>query len=356
MDKVFIKRTLNLARKGLGWTNPNPLVGAVLIKDQKIIAEGFHHKFGNPHAEVEAINNLRENPKDTTMYVNLEPCSYSGKTPPCTDLIIKSGIRKVVCATLDPNPKVWGKGIKKLKAAGIKVITGVLEKEAMQLNEAFFTFHQKKRPFVVVKFAASLDGKIATYSKNSKWITGEKSRQFTHKLRGQYQAVLVGINTVVLDNPHLGTRIEGLKNPLRIILDPRLRIPLDSQVLRDNNVLIASTSQAPPEKLTLLRKKGINILIFKNHKIQISRLLNKLTKMDIISILVEGGGTTLGNFVDEKLVDKVYAFFGPLIIGGNKAIPAIGGIGAETVSEALYLTNSQIEQFDRDFLIWGYTK
>jgi len=195
-DEIFIRQTLNLAKKGLGWTNPNPMVGAVIVKNNSMIGQGFHHKAGHPHAEIEALNNLTEDPTGATLYVNLEPCSNFGRTPPCTEAIIKHGIKKVVCATPDPNPENRGKGILKLQKENIEVTVGVLKDEAKKLNETFFTFHEKKRPFVAIKFAASLDGKIATRTGDSKWITNEKARIYARNLRGQYQAVLVGINTV----------------------------------------------------------------------------------------------------------------------------------------------------------------
>lgn len=354
MDKLFIKKTFELAKKGLGWTNPNPLVGAVVVKDNKIVSRGYHHKFGGLHAEADAFKNYKGNLKGATLYVNLEPCSHFGKNPPCADLVIRSGIKKVVCSTLDPNPKVKGGGIEKLKKVGIKVVVGGLEKEAKKLNESYFTFYTKRRPFVAIKFAAGLDGKIATFSKDSKWITSEKSRQFARELRGQYQAILVGINTVLSDNPHLGAREKGLKDPLRIIIDPKLKIPLNSLVLRDSNVLIVSTSQASQTKIDLLKEKDINFLIFKKPKVAIKDLLEKLAKLEIISVLVEGGSATLGNFVDEKLVDKVYAFYGPMILGGENALSAIGGKGAETIKQALNLTDIKIKRFADNFAVIGY--
>ncbi len=327
-DEQFLRGALNLAKKGMSWTNPNPMVGAILVKDKKIIGKGYHKKTGLPHAEIKTLKACRESPKGATMYVNLEPCAHFGKTPPCTDAIIASKIGRVVCCTLDPNPKVSGQGIEVLKKAGIKVSVGKLKKQARTLNEAFFTFHEKKRPFIAIKFAASLDGKIATHTSDSKWITNQKARDFARNLRGQYQAVLVGINTVLKDDPHLGVRVKGKKDPLRIILGTRAQIPKMAQVLRDQNVLI-----------------------IKNKKIH--DLLSILREKEIISILVEGGGKTLGNFLDAKLVDKVYAFHAPILIGGEKAV-SVGGKGAQIIQDALHLKDISYKKFDDNLLITGY--
>ncbi|MBI3109783.1 bifunctional diaminohydroxyphosphoribosylaminopyrimidine deaminase/5-amino-6-(5-phosphoribosylamino)uracil reductase RibD [Candidatus Daviesbacteria bacterium] len=318
-DIKFLKETLKLAKKGLGWTNP--MVGAILVKDGKMIGKGYHKKVGFPHAEIEALKKCRENPKGATLYVNLEPCAIFGRTPPCVDPIIKSGIKKVVYSTLDANPKNHGKGTTKLQKAGIETSFGILEKEARKLNEAFFTFHEKGRPFVAIKFAASLDGKIATYTGDSKWITNEKARRYARSLRAEYQAVLVGMNTVLKDNPHLG-------NSLRIILGSK--VPKNSQVLRDKNVLIINPKN-------------------------IKDLLNILREKEIVSVLVEGGGKTLGAFCDCGLVDKVYAFYAPIIIGGENAV-SIGGKGASTIHQALHLKNISYKRFDDNFLITGYTE
>lgn len=324
-----MQKALRLAKKGLSWTFPNPMVGAVIVKNGKVVGEGYHHKIGEPHAEIEAMH-TSPNLKGATLYVNLEPCSHYGKTPPCVVAIIKAGIKRVVCCTLDPNPKVAGKGIEKLKQAGIEVTVGVLEKEAQKLNEAFFTFHTKKRPYVAIKFAASLDGKIATRTGDSKWITNEKAREFARRLRGEYQAILVGINTVSKDDPNLGTRIKGLKDPIRIILDPNTKIPKNAQVLRDRNVIII------------------------NEQITISNLLEILKEKEIISVLVEGGGRTIGNFVDEGLVDKVYAFHAPILIGGEKSVSSVSGVGFGTIKEALRLKDIEFKKFDDTMLTMGY--
>lgn len=329
-DSYFIKKTLKLAKKGMGWTNPNPLVGAILVKDGGVIGQGYHHKYGFPHAEIEALKNCKEDPKGAVLYVNLEPCNHFGKTPPCTEAIILAGIRKVVCSSLDPNPKTHGKSLEKLKSSGIEIAVGSLENEAKILNEAFFTFHEKKRPYVAIKFASSLDGKIATRTYDSKWITNEGAREYARKLRGEYQAVLVGINTVLKDDPHLGVRTKGYKDPIRIIIDPHLRIPKNARVLRDTNVLVF------------------------NGQITIPELLEKLKERQVISVLVEGGGDTLGHFVDSGIVDKVYVFHSPVLIGGEKAVSAIGGQGAEKVSKALHLKNVSFKKFDDNLLTIGY--
>lgn len=352
-DEIFIRQALNLAKKGLGWTNPNPMVGAVIVKNGRIIGKGFHHKVGLAHAEVEALNAVTENPKGATLYANLEPCSSHGRTPPCTDAIIKSSIKKIVCAALDPNPINRGKGLAKLQKAGVEVTVGALEDEAKKLNETFFTFHEKKRPFVAIKFAASLDGKIATRTGDSKWITNEKSRIYARELRGQYQAILVGINTILVDDPNLGARINGKRDPIRIIIDPLLQIPINAQVLRDTNVIIVTSSKVEKRKRAQLENKGFPILVFDKKRITIPELLSRLREKEIISILVEGGGETLGNFIDSKIIDKVYAFHAPILIGGKKAI-GIGRNGAQTIQQALQLKNNSHKNFDDNFLTIGY--
>lgn len=351
---LFIKETLKLAKKGMGWTNPNPMVGAVLVKNGKIIGKGYHRKVGLLHAEIEALDNAKTSIKGATLYINLEPCSHFGRTPPCVDAIIKSAIKRVVCSTLDPNPQVHGQGVVRLKQAGIDVTLDILEKEARNLNEAFFTFHEKKRPFIAIKFAASLDGKIATKTGDTKWITNEKARAYARSLRGQYQAILVGINTVLHDNPHLGSRLKSKKDPVRIILDSTLKIPLTSQVLRDNNVIIVTTKYANRKKQEQLTKNDVTVLTFPTTTIYLHDLLDELRKREIISVLVEGGSTVLGSFVDAQLMDKVYAFYAPVIIGGKEAISAASGEGAKYIAEATYLKSMSFKRFADNLLIVGY--
>ncbi|MDO8577168.1 MAG: bifunctional diaminohydroxyphosphoribosylaminopyrimidine deaminase/5-amino-6-(5-phosphoribosylamino)uracil reductase RibD [Candidatus Daviesbacteria bacterium] len=352
-DIIFLQETFKLAKKGLSWTNPNPLVGTVIVKGNRIIGRGFHRKVGSAHAEIEALRACKEDPTGATLYVNLEPCSSFGRTSPCVNTIIKSGIKKIICSTLDPNPKVNGKGKKLLEKAGIQVIVGRLAKKARLLNEAFFTFHEKNRPFVAIKFAASLDGKMATATGDSKWITNEKAREYARSLRASYQAILVGINTILADNPNLGARAKNKKDPIRIILDPNLQIPLNAKVLRNTNVIIATTAKANKLKKEQLENKGFTILVFDSGHIKVKELLSALAEKEIISILVEGGGETLGNFVDAGVIDKVYAFHAPLIIGGENAI-SIGGKGADTIQNALKLKNISFKKFDDNLLTVGY--
>lgn len=352
-DSYFIKKTLLLAKKGVGWVNPNPMVGAVIVKNGEIISQGYHKRAGLAHAEIEAINSAREKLKNATLYVNLEPCSHHGKTPPCTEAIIKSGINRVVFSVTDPNPAVLGGGVIALKKAGIKVTTGILENEARELNEAFFTFHEKKRPFIAIKFASSLDGKIATKTGDSKWISNEKARKYSHILRSRYQAILVGSNTVLHDDPHLGSRLKGKRDPIRIIIDPTLKIPLTSKVLRNTNILIISTRHADKFKLAELKKRNIDLIKFNTSEIPLTEIIKELSKREIISILVEGGGETIGRFVDQKLVDKVYAFHSPILIGGKTATSAVMGTGFEKVNEALRLTGVSHKLFDDTVLTIG---
>ncbi len=349
----FMKKALRLAAKGLSWTSPNPLVGAILVKNSKIIGQGYHTKFGQAHAEIEALKSAKEDIANSTLFVTLEPCCHTGKTHPCVEAIIKAKIKKVVCAHLDPNPLVAGKGIKTLRKHGIHVESDVMKKEAIKLNENFITFHTKKRPLVAVKFACSLDGKIATITGDSKWITNEKARIYARTLRSQYQAILVGKNTVLKDNPQLGCRDKKYKDPIRIVLDSQLASPLDYQVFRDNNVIVATTCKAPQKKLDILKRKEINVFVFDDEIIPIDKLINELRKMNIISIFVEGGSEVIGGFLDNKLVDKVYVFQAPILIGGSKSKSAVGGNGVPKITDALRLHDIKHKKFDDNLLTMG---
>ncbi|MBI2612350.1 bifunctional diaminohydroxyphosphoribosylaminopyrimidine deaminase/5-amino-6-(5-phosphoribosylamino)uracil reductase RibD [Candidatus Kaiserbacteria bacterium] len=351
-DETLMHEALRLAKKGAGWTNPNPMVGAVIVKGTRVTARGFHKRAGKSHAEIEALSEAGEGARGATLYVNLEPCAHFGKTPPCVDAIIQAGIKRVVCATKDPNPRVNGKGITRLRKAGIPVRVGACANEARALNEAFFTFHRKKRPFIGLKYAASLDGKLSTRTGDSKWITNKEARAYARSLRGSYQAVLVGIRTILSDDPHLGVRAQGKRDPLRIILDPDLRIPLSAKVLRDQNVLIAASFGAPRRKKMALEKRGSTILLFKGKGIPLRGLLRELRKRNIVSILVEGGGKTIGSFLDERLLDRVYAFYAPVLIGGKDA-STIGGRGVRTLHGASRLNDVSVMRFGDNVLISG---
>ena len=351
-DAKYLEMTLRLARKGLGRTFPNPMVGAVVVKHDRIIGQGYHRKAGSAHAEVEALAAAGARAKGATLYVNLEPCNHFGRTPPCADVIVAAKIKRVVCCTRDPHKAARG-GIEKLKRAGIAVSFGRLEQEARDLNEAFFTFHETHRPFVAIKFAASLDGKIATYTGDSKWITNERARACARTLRAHHQAILVGINTVLKDDPHLGVRLKNRPDPVRIILDSTLRIPVKSKVLRDTNVLIFTTKRASRKKKRLLAGRGIEVVETRS-RINVEALMRELYKRGIISVLVEGGGDVLGSFVDARCVDKVHAFHAPILIGGETAKSAVRGRGASSIQQALRLTRVTRKIFGDSMLVSGY--
>ncbi len=352
-DKLFMQRCLELAALGAGWTNPNPMVGAVAVREGKIIAEGYHTRVGAPHAEIEALSKAKGSLTGATLYVSLEPCNHIGRTGLCTKAIIASGITRVVIPTLDPNPTVSGQGVAALEKAGIKVDIGVCEEQAKLLNESYFVFHTKKRPFVAIKYAASLDGKIATKSGDSKWITNEEAREYARGLRGKYQAILVGANTVVADDPHLGARSKSAKDPLRIILDPNLKSPVESKVFRDVNALVVTTDNSPSDHVSVFEKSNIPMLSYSGSQIDIDILLTDLAERDIVSIFVEGGGATFTHFLDSKCVDKLYGFYAPILIGSD-GIGFAPPAAASTVKDSLHLTSVSHTSFGDNFLISGY--
>lgn len=361
MDIKFMKKALNLAKMGAGFVNPNPMVGAVIVKDGTIIGEGYHKYFGGNHAEVEALNSVIENPKGSTIYVSLEPCSHFGKTPPCVNAIIESGIKKVIVAMLDPNPIVSGRGINILKDNGIEVITGVLEDEAKKLNEIFIKYITTKTPFCLMKSAMTLDGKIATKFADSKWITNNSSRQYVHKLRHKYSAIMVGVNTVLIDNPILTTRISDFegKNPIRVIVDSRGRIPLDSKIVKTVSkarTILATTNLAPKDKIEQLKEKGIEVLIVpnENNRVNLKILMKKLGQMGVDSVLLEGGGTLNYSALESGIVDKVNFFIAPKIIGGYLAKTPVEGEGVPFIKDSFSLKDINIHTFNDDVMIEGY--
>ncbi|MEA1870759.1 MAG: bifunctional diaminohydroxyphosphoribosylaminopyrimidine deaminase/5-amino-6-(5-phosphoribosylamino)uracil reductase RibD [Candidatus Bipolaricaulota bacterium] len=356
IDERFMRIALDLARKGEGYTNPNPIVGAVVVKDGRVIGQGYHRMFGGPHAEVFALDEAGDEAHGATLYVTLEPCSHHGKTPPCADRIIQAGISRAVIACRDPNPLVDGQGIGKMLNVGIEVTEGVLEEEARRANEIFFKFIETGLPFVQLKLAESLDGKIATRTGDAKWISGADSRTEVHRLRRRFAAILAGVNTVIHDDPLLTVRHVDGPNPVRIVIDGRGRIPLDARMLSAEGRTIVVTVRMAEEKEGNLRDRGIEVwrLPSDNSKVDLQALLSQLGEANIDSLLVEGGGETAATFLKADLIDKVAFFIAPILIGGRDAIPAIGGAGAEQVSEALHLKRIKIERIDEDLLVTGY--
>ncbi len=362
-NKKYMRLALRLAIKAKGRTSPNPLVGAVIVKDNRIIGRGCHRRAGEPHAEINALNMAGERARGATLYLNLEPCAHFGRTPPCTKRIISSRIKEVVIAMIDPNPLNCGRGVKKLRKAGIEVKVGVLEEEAKKINEAYTKYITTKKPFVILKTAMSLDGKIATKTGDSKWITNEKSRKYVHKLRREVDAILVGIETVLKDNPRLTSRIQDpgsripVRNPIRIVVDSKARIPLRARVLNKKApTIIATTKFALKRKIEALRKKGVKVLIIKDRdkKVNLKKLLKKLGELEVTSLLVEGGGKINASFLENSLVDKVLFFIASKIIGGEEALTPVEGGGIERIKDAIKLKDISVKRFEEDVLIEGY--
>ena len=352
----WMRLALSLAKRGEGKASPNPMVGAVLVKDGKLIAKGYHRYFGGPHAEIEALKRAKDKAKGATLYVTLEPCSHYGKTPPCTLAIIKAGVSKVIAATIDPNPLNSGRGIKILREKGIETEVGICEEKAKKLNESFFKFIREKIPFVTVKVGASLDGKIATFTGESKWITTEKSREVAHNLRNKFDAILVGINTVIKDDPKLLPPSQ--RKFLRVILDSRLRVPLSSKVLKDQKkapTLIFTTPKANLKKMRILKNEGIKInVVERGGKVPLKKVLSYLGEFGIMSLLVEGGGEVIGSFFEENLVDKIYLFISPRIIGGKNSLSWVGGKGIDSLDKSPKLKISSLKRIDEDIFVEGY--
>jgi diaminohydroxyphosphoribosylaminopyrimidine deaminase/5-amino-6-(5-phosphoribosylamino)uracil reductase len=363
MDIQFMKRALDLAKKGEGYTSPNPMVGAVIVKDGRIIGEGYHEKYGSHHAEINAFNNATEDVEGATIYVTLEPCSHYGKTPPCANKIVEKKIKKAVVCLQDPNPLVSGKGIELLRSNGIEVVTGVLEQEGKKLNEVFLKYITTKFPFVFLKTAMTLDGKIAAYTGDSKWITNEESRQFVHQLRHKASGIMVGLGTILADDPMLNTRLKDKKgkDPHRIIVDTHARTPLTAKILNmdtDADTIIAVSDNADQEKVRLLEKKGAEIIVtpLKNGHVDLLYLMKELGERKIDSILLEGGGTLNFSALESGIVDKLYAFMAPKIIGGSEAKTPVEGKGISSIKDAIQVENIELQRFGSDVMIEGYIK
>ncbi|EAX48596.1 riboflavin biosynthesis protein RibD [Thermosinus carboxydivorans Nor1] len=357
----YMRRALALARRAEGQTSPNPMVGAVIVKDGTIVGEGWHHRAGTPHAEIHAINQAGDLAKDATLYVTLEPCSHYGRTGPCVQAIVQAGITRVVAAMTDPNPLVAGQGFKFLRENGVEVIEGVLATEAAQLNEVFIKWITTKMPFGILKTAMSLDGKIATYTGHSRWITGLPARTRVHEWRSKYDAILVGVGTVVADNPELTARlIPNGKNPLRIVADSLARTPLNAKIVTDGKAptIIAVTPEAPSDRIAALKASGAEVIQVARGPdgIDLRSLFAYLGSRSVTSVMIEGGGALGASALAANVVDKVYWFIAPKIIGGRSAPGPIGGMGAEYLEQAVELENTAIECVGEDFLVTAYIK
>jgi len=360
-NKAFMQRALELASRATGRTSPNPLVGAVVVKDGEIVGEGYHQKAGKPHAEVIALEAAGEHSRNATLYVTLEPCNHHGKTPPCTEAVIKAGISSVYAATLDPNPLVSGRGIERLKEAGIEVNVGLMEQEARNQNQFFFKYVTRGLPFVALKTAMTLDGKIATRTGDSRWITNEKSREYVHQLRNTYDAVLTGIGTVLKDNPRLNTRLpqEDTRDPIRLIIDARLEMPTDSWILQTaskQETVVYCLSGADSSRVRRFKELGAEVVVLRGStgRVPLEEVFRDVAQRGLMSVLMEAGGQINAYALENRLVDKVYWFVAPRICGGDQAVSPVGGRGIELMSQTIDLKNVVVRTFDGDLLVEGY--
>lgn len=367
-DERFMRLALDLAEEARGRTSPNPMVGAVIVRDERIVGRGYHREAGTPHAEIHAIADAGSRAKGATIYINLEPCSHYGRTGPCTQAIIEAGLSRVVMAMIDPDPRVSGRGKAALEAHGIQVQTGILESEARKLNEAYIKYVTTGRPFVILKTAMSLDGKIATASGRSRWITSEDSRRVVHQIRDEVDAILVGIGTVIRDDPSLTTRLPNGRgrDAIRIILDSRARIPLESKVLNLNSsartIVAVSNPQASQEKVAQLKQRAgghggppLQVLMVpeQDGRVDLQALMERLGRMEIMSVLLEGGAEVNASALRAGIVDKVMVFIAPKLIGGSGSPGPIGGAGIDDLSEAVQLTDISVDRVGEDILVTG---
>lgn len=357
-----MKEAFRLAKKGRGRTSPNPMVGAVIVRKGRVVASGYHRRAGRNHAEVEALTTIGYKPgAEDVMYVTLEPCNHHGRTPPCTETILKSGIKKVIIGMPDPNPGVKGGGADFLRERGVEIKSGVLEPECRRLNEAFIKFNLTGRPFVIVKTALTLDGWSATRTGDSKWITNGKSRLFVHQLRDRVDGIMVGIGTIIADDPSLTTRLKGRrgKDPIRVIVDTKLRIPNNAKVLNqdsDSMTLLAVGQNISPELIKEIENERVSTVIcpVKDGLIDLETLMDILGKMSVTSLMVEGGTSIIGSMIRRKLIDKFYIFKAPKLLGGNDGFPMARGAGPERMDESLKLKDIKVRRFGDDILIRGY--
>lgn len=354
-DEAYMQQALELAKRGMGHVNPNPLVGAVIVKKGQVIGTGFHAKYGQAHAERNALAAATHDPKGATLYVTLEPCCHQGKTPPCTEAIIQSGIQRVVIGCLDPNPLMASKGVQALKVAGVSVTVGVLKCQCKALNAPFFHYIQHKTPYVVMKYAMTMDGKIATVTGASKWITGETARQHVHQTRNRYAAIMVGVGTILADNPALTCRLSGGGNPVRIVCDSHLHTPLDSHVVTTAQAIktIIATTNTDVVRQEAYRQKGVELVVTtaQNGRVNLPELMVHLGNRGIDSILLEGGGTLHFTALETEIVHKLQCYIAPKLFGGATATSPVMGAGFKAVENKIRLHNTTITQFDEDFLL-----
>jgi diaminohydroxyphosphoribosylaminopyrimidine deaminase/5-amino-6-(5-phosphoribosylamino)uracil reductase len=361
-DSDYMRMALDLAAKGRGFTSPNPMVGAVVVSGDQVVGRGYHAAAGTPHAEVNALDDAGDDARGATLYVTLEPCNHQGRTPPCTHRVLAAGIRRVVAAMTDPNPDVSGGGNDWLRAQGLTVDTGILEADAIRLNEAFVKFVTTRRPFVILKCAATLDGRIATRTGDSRWVTGPQAREYVHRLRHAVDGILVGIGTVRSDDPSLTTRLPdgGGSDPIRIILDSRLTIPPDAKVLRlesESDTVIVCSENCPVQRQRALRRQGVQVrpvAAADGGGIDLNALMDHLGEMGITSLLIEGGARVHGSALAAGIADKVNFFFAPKILGGDDGVPICRGNGPETMDASLLLADVSVQRFGPDIMVEGY--
>jgi len=360
-DSEYMNRALELAAQTLGRTSPNPVVGAVVVNNGEIVGEGYHHQAGTPHAEVHALRAAGPRARGATVYVTLEPCSHHGRTPPCANALTEAGIKRAVIATPDPNPLVAGQGLRILEEAGIETTVGVLRAEAVRLNQFFFKYIKTRHPYVTIKSAMTLDGKIACASGDSRWVSGEESRQLVHQMRNVYDAIMVGIGTVLKDDPLLNTRLENQtsRDPVRVIIDSKLELPLNSQIAKTSSrqkTLVFCNTENEADKKELLKQTGIEVIELSNAGdiLPLSEVLDELGRRELCSLLVEGGAEINASLIENGLADKIHLFIAPKIVGGRSAPTPVGGNGALLMKDAVHLYDLETAPCGQDILLTGY--
>lgn len=359
--EYYMQMALELAEKGRGFTAPNPMVGAVVVRDGQVVGQGYHEAVGGPHAEVNAIDDAGEAARGADLYVTLEPCNHTGRTPPCTEKILAAGIRRVIMAMADPNPEVAGGGRVCLQQRGIEVTSGICEDRARQLNEVFVKFSATRKPFVALKCAATLDGRIATRTGDARWVTGEAARGFGHRLRHWLDGILVGVNTVRMDNPSLTTRLADVdgRDPVRLILDTHLNTPVDAKVLRqqsESGTIIFCQSSVDPSRRQALEAAGARVIAVpeKDGRIDLGALMPPLGELGVTSLLIEGGAEVIASALAADIVDKIYFFYAPKILGGDDGVPICRGRGPELMRQCKSVKGLDVRRLGEDVLISGY--